>query len=635
MFWKNVKFFLQKMIMLNFNFIKKFVPRWAVLLFDLLVSISTLIVAYFLRFNFNIPDEYILSFVYVLPVVAFVRLVSFLISKTYAGVVRYTSTRDSFRIFITVFSGSLFLMMLNLIIYAINGLFFIPYSVIIIDIAILISILIVTRVTVKALYFESINGHKLLRNVIIYGGDDYGLATKRTLERDPSNKFKVVAYIDNLSKGKKIDSTDVYGVYELKQVIEDYSVTHLILAKKRKFPTVEKEVIETCLSNSVEVLRVPQIDEWINGELSVKQIRQIKIEDLLEREPISLDEKKIHATVLGKIVLITGAAGSIGSEIVRQITKFSPKLLILLDQAESPLYDLELEIRETFNCRNIEVVIGNISDLVRMEKVFDTFKPDIVYHAAAYKHVPMMENNPYEAIKTNILGTKNLTDLSDKYNIEKFVMISTDKAVRPTNIMGASKRIAEIYSQSLNNVSKTNFITTRFGNVLGSNGSVIPRFRKQIQQGGPVTVTDPEITRYFMTIPEACQLVLEASAFGSGGEIFIFDMGKSVKIIDLAKKMIQLSGLTLGIDIQIKFTGLRPGEKLYEELLNDEENTLPTHHPQIMIANVTEYKYEEVKVQIDNLISNNDKHDNFLSVGFMKKIVPEFLSKNSIYEQLD
>ena len=619
--------------MINFNFIKKFVPRWAVLIFDLLVSLGTLVLAYILRFNFNIPDEYILSFLYVLPVVAIVRITGFLISRTYAGVVRYTSTRDAFRIFVTMLLGSIFLMFLNLIIYAVNGLFFIPYSIIIIDLAFGISFLIVSRVTVKALYFESINGHKFFKNVLIYGGDDFGLATKRTLERDPSNKFKIIAYIDNISNGNKIDGIDVFSVSDLAQVIEDYEVTNIFLAKKRRFPTVEKEVIEICLNKSVDVLRVPQINDWINGELSIKQIRQIKIEDILEREPISLDEKNIHNTVLNKIVLVSGAAGSIGSEIVRQLTKFSPKLIIILDQAESPLYDLELEIRELFNYHKVEAVIGDVSDIIRMEKIFTTLKPEIVYHAAAYKHVPMMENNPYEAICTNVLGTKNLSDLSDKFNVEKFVMISTDKAVRPTNVMGTT--IAEIYIQSFNSKSKTKFITTRFGNVLGSNGSVIPRFRKQIEKGGPITVTHPEITRYFMTIPEACQLVLEASAFGEGGEIFIFDMGKSVKIIDLAKKMIQLSGLSLGTDIQIKYTGLRPGEKLYEELLSNKENTLPTHHSQIMIAKVLEYSFDEVKNKITDIIKENKKHDNFLSVKKMKEIVPEFISKNSEYEILD
>ena len=621
--------------MINFTFIQKYVPRWAVLLIDLFISISALIAAYFIRFNFKIPPEYIASFIFVIPAYALIRLVSFLLSKIYAGIIRYTSTRDALRIFSTIFIGSIFLIFLNLIIYTIIHKFFIPFSVILIDFFVTLSALIILRLSVKALYFESINGHKLLDNVIIYGGDEYGLATKRSIERDPSHKFKIIAFVDNLSHGKMLDGLDIFSVADMERVIDEYKVSYLILSKKRKFPVVEREIINTCIEKNVKVLKIPQIDDWINGELSFKQIKQIKIEDLLERDPIQLDERKIHQTVLNKTVLVTGAAGSIGSEIVRQLTHFKPKLIILLDQAESPLYDLELEITEKLKFARIEAVIGDISDNLRMTEVFKAFKPEIIYHAAAYKHVPMMENNPYEAIKTNVAGTKIIADLAVKYKTAKFIMISTDKAVNPTNVMGASKRIAEIYTQSLNQLNATRFITTRFGNVLGSNGSVIPRFRKQIQEGGPVTVTHPEITRYFMTIPEACQLVLEAGAFGKGGEIFIFDMGKSVKIIDLAKKMIKLSGLTLGVDIEIKITGLRPGEKLYEELLNDKENTTQTHHPQIMIAKVKEYKFEFVMRKIIDLLETAQKHDNFEIVKSMKEIIPEFISKNSIYEAID
>ena len=385
----------------------------------------------------------------------------------------------------------------------------------------------------------------------------------------------------------------------------------------------------------IGVLSVPDINTWINGELSFNQIKEIKIEDLLERPPIVLDINKIKKIILNKSVLVTGAAGSIGSEIVRQLISFNPKKIILFDQAESPLYDMELDLQEKFNFYNFEIVIGNIADEYRIRKLFEEYKPSFVYHAAAYKHVPMMEKNPTEALRTNILGTKIIADISNEFKVEQFVMVSTDKAVNPTNVMGASKRIAEVYIQTLNQVSKTNFITTRFGNVLGSNGSVILRFKKQIDKGGPITVTHPEVTRYFMTIPEACQLVLEAGAISNGGEIFIFDMGKSVKIIDLAKKMIKLSGLNIGKDIQVKYTGLRPGEKLYEELLNDLENTLPTHHSKIMIAKVRNYDFEQVQKTFEELIKLQKDHDNFEVVRKMKEIVPEFKSQNSIYEELD
>jgi FlaA1/EpsC-like NDP-sugar epimerase len=379
---------------------------------------------------------------------------------------------------------------------------------------------------------------------------------------------------------------------------------------------------------------VPSPKSWINGEFSTKQIAKIQIEDLLGRKPISLDVKKIESELKGQIILVTGAAGSIGSGMVRQIAKYAPSKLILLDQAESPLYDLENELLTEYNSLNYEIVIGDIRSFDRMKNLFDSFRPKYVFHAAAYKHVPLMENNPSEAVLTNVLGTRNLVDLSREIGVHKFVMISTDKAVNPTNVMGASKRIAEIYAQNADVKSETKFITTRFGNVLGSNGSVIPLFEKQIAQGGPITLTDDRVTRFFMTIPEACQLVLEAGSMGEGGEIFVFDMGESVKIVDLAKKMIQLSGLELGKDIEIKITGLRPGEKLYEELLAKDENSLPTHHPQILKAKIR----GEHKGQLENineLIELFSSQDNEAIVTKMKSIVPEFISNNSMFEKLD
>jgi FlaA1/EpsC-like NDP-sugar epimerase len=613
-------------------------PRWVIFFIDLGICFFSLILAYLVRFNFAIPPVEIEAFPLVFTVVIGTRALSFYISKTFQGIVKYTSSKDAQRIFIVISAGSAMFVLVNLVsFYLINQKFPIPFSIIIIEYMATTFLMISLRVMFKALYMELTNPAKEKRSVIIFGAGQSGIITKRTLDRDAGTKYKVLAFIDDDQKkhGKKLEGVVISGVDKLDELLRSNNVAQLIISVQNLPPSKKQQLVDICLNYSTKVLNVPPVSNWINGELSFRQIRKIQIEELLERDPIQLDRVNISKQVSGKTVLVTGAAGSIGSEIVRQLLRFQPGQIILLDQAESPMYELEMELRDKHGAERFEVVIGDIRNQERMANVFRTFKPHIVFHSAAYKHVPMMENNPSESIFTNVLGTRILADLSIEHNVDRFVMISTDKAVNPTNVMGASKRIAEIYTQSLNGRSQTKFITTRFGNVLGSNGSVIPRFRQQIENGGPVTITDPEITRFFMTIPEACQLVLEAAAMGSGGEIFIFDMGESVRIVDLAKKMIKLSGLTLDKDIRIVYTGLRPGEKLYEELLADHENTLPTHHRQIMIAKVKEYDHDAVTAEINELIAMFRVQDNLTIVRKMKKLVPEFRSNNSVYEKLD
>ncbi len=621
--------------MINTNFLRQHAPRWIILLFDILTSAVSITGAYYLRFNFQIPSSALEQFIMVVPFFVSIRLITFLVFRMYAGIVRYTSTKDTVRIFLIITLGSVILLVASFISRIFYGFYLFPFSILLIDFLIHVFITTFSRLSVKAIFYQLINFAKSKTKVVIFGSDDFALSAKKALERAEDIHYTVAAFIDDANQGKKLDSVLIHSLDRLPQLIQTFEISELIIAKRDLSLEVKNELIELCLNNYLKILTVPKLNDWINGELSFKQMRNIRIEDLLERDPIVLDEGKIASEIQDKSILVTGGAGSIGSEIVRQLTRFKPKLIVILDQAESPLYDLELELREKLMFYNFEIVIGDLTNVNRLAKVFQTYKPDVVYHAAAYKHVPMMENNPAEAIHNNIFGSKMVADFSVKYGAKKFVMISTDKAVNPTNIMGASKRIAEIYIQAINRHSNTRFITTRFGNVLGSNGSVIPRFKAQIENGGPITVTHPDVTRYFMTIPEACSLVLEAGAFGNGGEIFIFDMGKSVKIVDLAKKMIKLYGLKLGRDITIKFTGLRPGEKLYEELLADKENTMPTHHSQIMIAKVRENDVDEVTNKIDALIEIYKNQDNFEIVTKMKEIVPEFKSQNSIYEKLD
>jgi len=620
------------------NFTRQNTPRWMIFLIDMFVVICSVLLAYLLRFNFSIPKSELQPLPQILAYMVFIRACSFLIARSYAGIIRYTSTSDALRVVLTVLSGSVVFVITNLItFFLVNRFFFIPFSIIIIDFLITCMVMVTFRMVVKIAFLELKRPERIHVNVIIYGAGEAGITAKRVLDRDASTKYKLIAFLDDDpgKVGKKLEGIDVVSPDKLNDLLETYTVGQVIFAVQQFDTQRKQELVDLCLEHEVKVLTVPPMMEWINGELSFNQIKNIRIDDLLEREEIQLDDRQIRAELTGKTIIITGAAGSIGSELARQIMKFHPFNLLLIDQAETSMHQLELEFTENYRDPYPRFLLADIRNASRMENIFRESKPDIIYHAAAYKHVPVMESNPSEAILTNVNGTRILSDLAIKYRSKKFIMISTDKAVNPTSVMGASKRIAEIYTQSLNRNGEPRFITTRFGNVLGSNGSVIPLFRSQIEKGGPVTVTHPEITRYFMTIPEACALVLEAGTMGKGGEIFIFDMGKSVRIVDLAKRMISLSGLTLGKDIQVRFIGLRPGEKLYEELLNSKENTIPTHHPRILIAKVREYDAGEVAHQIEELIrlagSGNEKE----VVRKMKAIVPEFKSQNSIFEELD
>jgi FlaA1/EpsC-like NDP-sugar epimerase len=537
-----------------------------------------------------------------------------------------------------ILTGSLIFVFFNFIsYYFINNSFIIPFSVLVVDFLTTVFLMTSSRLIVKSLYQELYNPSKEKTNVVIFGAGEFGAITKRTLDRDAGTKHKVIAFFDDDDSkiGKNLENVTIFSLKSLPLYLEKYQVEKLIIAKKDQDPVTKNQIIEDCLNANVSVLSVPNISNWINGELSFNQIKNIKIEELLERKPIVLDEKQIKKQLLNKTVLVTGAAGSVGSEIVKQLINYNPEKIVLFDQAETPLYNLELDLREQLFFDKFDIVIGDLSDRSRLDHLFKTYNPSVVYHAAAYKHVPMMENNPAEAVKTNISGTKILAETSNAYDVEQFVMISTDKAVNPTNVMGASKRIAEMFIQALNDESKTNFVTTRFGNVLGSNGSVINRFKKQIDEGGPITITHPEVTRYFMTTQEACQLVLEAGAMSKGGEIYLFDMGQSVKIVDLAKKMISLSGLEIGKDIQVKYTGLRPGEKLYEELLNDKENSIPTYHSKILIARVRKNEFNKIFNDISELEKLSKINHYTGIVKKMKEIVPEFISQNSQYEKID
>lgn len=630
----------------NFIFGKQFngsLPRVWILIFDMVIVIASYLMAMVLLFFNDMKNpywDYDWSRIIIVPCV---YLVMFLIFKTHDGLIRYSGFNDirkiiianSFALSILVFSKMIFMKINTTVAYALYPRFFI----IIYHYFITLVIMILSRLIIRRIYNEFYKKtSSKQKNVLVYGAGEGGLLLYRTLSQDTESPYKIFAFVDDnpTKHSKRINTINVLSpkkVFDF-DFLKRNDIDTMIIA----IPSIDierkKKIIEKAMAFDLEVKTLPSFTSWYNGEINAEQIENIKIEDLLGREPIKLDNANVKREINKKIVLITGAAGSIGSEICRQVLHYNPKLLIMVDQAESPMYDFQFELKHTPDLKpfveKMVFVIANVKDQRRMEEIFSKYNPQIVYHAAAYKHVPFMEENAYEAVFVNVFGTKNIADLAIKYNTEKFVMISTDKAVNPTNVMGATKRIAEIYTQSRN--SNTNFVTTRFGNVLGSNGSVVPLFKKQIEQGGPLTVTDKRIIRYFMTIPEACSLVLEAGSIGEDDDIFVFDMGEPVKIWDLADKMRQLAHKPY---IEIKEIGLRPGEKLYEELLATKENTIPTDNPKIMRAKVREYEEKDVDDMIVTLHEQLDTTDQFKIVTQMKVIVPEFVSNNSIFEKLD
>jgi len=619
--------------------VPRYLPRWMILVIDSALCVLALLTAYQLRFNFHVPaHEYELLWP-MLPLFLLVRAGSLGAARIHKGLVKHTSTEDARRIFLTVLGGSALFGLLSAVrYYLIDGIYFLPRTVIIIDFMATAMLLISSRIAVKLLYLRSKGSGKDEVRVVLYGAGAAGLITKRTLERDGSARYKVEAFVDDDAKksGQRLEGVPILRTDKLPELLGEGDIDQVVITIQHPDPENRRRVVDTCMAAKTHVLSVPPVNDWINGQLSSGQIREVRIEDLLGRAPISLDDAPLKDRFAGKRVLVTGAAGSIGSEIARQLLSVGVLEAALLDNAESALYDLEMELRAKGRT-NFRPIIGDVRDRDAMARLFTDLRPEIVFHAAAYKHVPLMEAQPDQAVRTNVMGTRNIAELCCANNVEECVLVSTDKAVNPTSVMGASKRVAEQLVQSLTpsrpsagakeNTCGTRFITTRFGNVLGSNGSVIPLFRKQIAEGGPVTVTDPEVTRFFMTIPEACRLVLEAGAMGKGGEIFVFDMGAPVRIIDLAEKMIRLSGKEPGRDIAIRITGLRPGEKRYEELLASAENALPTHHPRILIGKTREVDAAAVKQAVQELIDSGMRGDAPDCIARMKELVPEYVAQ--------
>ena len=619
----------------------KVLPIWSVLLIVVLIIVVSSLLAYALRYDFRSLFSESSSIDVTIVCTVAVNLIFFRAFRTYSNVLRFSSFVDIMRIFVALTVSYALLLIASIVVKSFTNINVAPITVLFMSYIISFAMMACSRIVVK-IFFEALNfDGSRSANVFIYGAKEAGVNIAKALRVSLRNHYRLRGFIadepeliNKVMMGVKVFPNDDTLIENL----DDRDVHTIIISPAKMEALKHSDMADRLLAHNIKLMTAPPLSEWNNQFLDRTQLKEIQIEDLLQRNPIEIDIHKVASHLEGKRVMITGAAGSIGSEIMRQVASFNPYKLILVDQAETPLHDIRLELQDRWRDIDAETIIADISNVTRMEEIFRRYKPQYIFHAAAYKHVPMMEDNVSESIQVNVYGTRTVADLAVKYGAEKFVMISTDKAVNPTNVMGCSKRICEIYVQSLakkllaEGGHVTQFITTRFGNVLGSNGSVIPRFRDQIQRGGPVTVTHPEIIRYFMTIPEACRLVLEAGSMGNGGEIYIFDMGKPVRIVDLAKRMISLSGRT---DVKIEFTGLRHGEKLYEELLNVKELTKPTYHEKIMIATVREYDYDEVNERIQKLIDVSYTYDQMKIVAAMKDIVPEFVSKNSCFEVLD
>lgn len=627
----------------NWYFSKGALPYWCLLILDCLIILGSDILVYALNNGMLYTLQNIRPLITAFSLYLLCYIVGFRIFHTYSGIIRYSSFIDLQRVGLSMLIGLVLIMGLKYGLYSDSWIMAIRMK----DIglaAILATILMCgIRVTVKYLY-DFFFHQEYAKPVFIYGVKAGGIGLAKSIRNQDVSKYTLVGFVSEVSdiQGRYLMGVRVYPNNE--HLVEEMKKrkAHTLLVSPLKNESIRNNpsMVESLLKEGIKICMIPTLQEWDGkSDIDHTQLKEVDIEDLLPRAPIDIDLNAIGKLLTGKKILITGAAGSIGSEIVRQIAQFHPQKLILIDQAETPLHDIRLMMARQFADIEAETIVSDICMKVRMEEIFEMYRPDYVFHAAAYKHVPMMENNPGESIRNNVDGTRIIADLAVKYKTKKFVMVSTDKAVNPTNVMGCSKRICEIYVQSLDKAIKdgkvegiTQFVTTRFGNVLGSNGSVIPLFKEQIKRGGPVTVTHPDIIRFFMLIPEACKLVLEAGTMGHGGEIFVFDMGKAVKIVDLAKRMIQLSGAK---DVEIKFTGLRDGEKLYEEVLNENENTQPTIHPKIQIARVREYDYTDACRQVDALVRASVAEDDMQIVRHMKEMVPEFVSKHSVYEILD